>query len=351
LLPAVPAADGTLAAPVLVADSLGVLSLLPAGTAAQAWADSLPGPLVGQPRLLRGRLLVATAHRVHWLSPADGREAPGFPLNLPDTVTVASVVAGTSTRLLVTTTTNDLLLFDTNGRRYPGWPHRLEAPLAGPPALLTVGGRDVVVAALRNGYVYAFDQAGSRYPGFPVSAGARLEGALLAAAGPTLARSQVRVVNQHGELLSITLSGDIGPRRRIATWSRTASFRLVPEASGRAGSFVVVRQDGGQLDVFSPSSAAPLLSRQLLTSGDKPVQWFDFDPNHQVLALTEPLPGQVALFNGQGRPLGAGAGSPSPAGTWPSTGTGVALRYEAARQRYQLLRLVRRELRRDEVHE
>ena len=351
LLPALPTADGTLAAPTVVTDSLGVLTLLPAGTANQAWADSLRSPVVSGPRLLRGRLLLATAHRVHWLSPADGQEARGFPLNLPDSVTVASVVAGTSTRLLVTTTTNDLLLFDTNGRRYPGWPHRLEAPLAGPPALLTVGGRDVVVAALRNGYVYAFDQAGSRYPGFPVSAGARLEGPLLTTAGPTLARSQVRVVNQHGELLTLTLSGDISARRRVATWSRTASFRLVPEASGRAGSFVVVRQDGGQLDVFSASSAAPLLSRQLLTSGDKPVQWFDFDPAHQVLAVTEPLPGQVTLFSSQGRPLGAGAGSPSPAGTWPSTGTGVAIRYEAARQRYQLLRVLRRELRRDEVRE
>gem|GEM_PF-1431270 len=350
LLPAVPAADGTLAAPVLVADSLGVLTLLPAGTPGRAWADTLPGPLVGTPRLLRGRLLLATAHRLHWLSPVDGREAPGFPLNLPDSVTVADVVAGASARLLVATTAHDLLLFDTNGRRYPGWPHRLEAPLAGPPALLTVGGRDVIVAALRNGYVYAFDQAGSRYPGFPVSAGARLEGPLLATAGPTLARSQLRLVNQHGELLTLSLSGDLGPRRRVATWSRTASFRLVPEASGRAGSFVVVRQDGGQLDVFGPAAGpAPLLSRQLLTSGPKPVQWFDFGPDHQVLALTEPLPGQVALFDGQGRPLGAGAGSPSPAGTWPSTGTGVALRYVAARQRYQLLRLLRRELRRDEL--
>ena len=351
LLPAAPTADGTLAAPVVVADSLGVLTLLPAGTASRAWADSLPGPVVGSPRLLRGRLLLATAHRVHWLSPVDGQEAPGFPLNLPDSVTVAEVVAGPSTRMLVATTTNDLLLFDTNGRRYLGWPHRLEAPLAGPPALLTVGGRDVVVAALRNGYVYAFDQAGSRYPGFPVSAGARLEGPLLTAAGPTLARSQLRVVNQHGELLTITLSGDISTRRRVATWSRTASFRLVPEASGRAGSFVVVRQDGGQLDVFNPSSTAPLLSRQLLTSGNKPVQWFDFGPAHQVLALTEPLPGLVSLFDGQGRPLSAGAGSPTQAGTWPSTGTGVALRYEAARQRYQLLRVLRRELRRDEVRE
>ena len=348
LLPALPTADGTLAAPVLVADSGGVLRLLPAGPAGRAWADTLPGPVVGAgPRLVRGRLLLATPHRVHWLSPTDGREAPGFPLNLPDSVTVAAVAAGTSPRLVVATTNHDLLLLDTNGRRYPGWPHRLEAPLAGPPVLLTVGGRDVVVAALRNGYVYAFDQAGGRYPGFPVSAGARLDGPVLATAGPTLARSQLRLVNQHGELLTLTLSGDVVARRRVATWSRTASFRLVPATVGRASAFVIVRQDGGQLDVFGATGPA-LLRRQLLTSGEKPVQWFDFGPTRQVLALTEPQPGQVLLFDGRGRALG-GAGGPSPAGAWPSTGTGVGLRYEAARQRYQLLRLVGHELRRDEL--
>ena len=350
LLPALPTPAGARApGPVLVADSLGGLHLLPAGPAARPWVDSLPGPVVGLgPRLVRGRLLLASAHQLHWLNPADGQEAPGFPLNLPDSLTVAYVAAGTSARLLVATTSQELLLFDTNGRRYPGWPRRLEAPLAGPPVLLTVAGRDVVVAALRNGYVYAFDQAGGRYPGFPVSAGAHLEGPLLATAGPTLARSQLRLVNQHGELVTITLSGDLTARRRVATWSRGATFRLVPEAGGRAGSFVVVRQDGGQLDVFSPGRVAPLLSRQLLTSGEKPVQWFDFGVAHQVLALTEPLPGQVWLFNGQGRPLGPSSPTPARA-AWPSTGTGVALRYDAARQRYELLRLLGRELRRDEV--
>lgn len=362
LLAATPAADGTAAPPVVVADSLGVLRLLPAGVPTPPWADSLPGPVVGAgARLVRGRLLLATAHRLHWLGPADGREAPNFPLNLPDTVTVAAVATaptpGPAPRLVVATTSNELLLLDTNGHQYAGWPHRLESPLAGPPLLLTVGGRDVVVAALRNGYLYAFDQAGGRYPGFPVSAGARLDGPLLGEPGPTLARSYLRAINQHGELLTISLSGDITARRRVATWSRTATFRLVPDASGRggsgrAGSFVAVREDGGVLTVYAAAArppAPPLLSRQFLTSGEKPVQWFDFGPDHQVLALTEPGPGQVWLFDGRGRPLGPGAGSPAPAGAWPSTGTGVALRYDAAHQRYQLVRLVRRELRRDEL--
>ena len=353
LLP--PDASGTPA--LVLADSAGVVRRVPLGSRAATWADSLPGPAVGTgPRLVRGRLLLATAHRLHWLDPATGAQAPNFPLNLPDSLTVAAVAAapnaGAVPHLLVATTSHDLLLLDTNGHQYAGWPHHLEAPLAGPPLLLLVGGRDVVVAALTNGYVYAFDQAGGRYPGFPVSAGARLAGPLLAQAGATLARTTLRLANQHGELLTLSLSGDVTSRRRVATWSRTAEFQLVPEASGRAGSFVVVRQDGGQLDVFAPPAATPvpaLLSLQLLTSGEKSVQWFDFGPGHQVLALTEPGPTQVRLFDGQGRPLGRGAGSPLAAGTWPSTGPGIGLRYEAARQRYQLLRYVRRTLWQDAV--
>jgi hypothetical protein len=339
----------------VVADSLGVLRLLSSRDNAALWTDTLPGPVAeaAAPRLVRGRLLLATAHRLHWLSPADGRQAPNFPLNLPDTSTIAAVATAPAPRLvprlLVATAASELRLLDAAGRQYPGWPRRLEAPLAGPPLLLSINGRDVVVAALQNGYVYAFTQAGERYPGFPVSAGARLNGPLIAQPAATLARSTLRLINQHGELLTMTLSGDITNRRRVATWSRTATFSLVPEAEGRAGSFVVLREDGGRVDVFGAATTggAPLLSRQLLTSGPKPVQWFDFGGGHQVLALTEPGPAQVMLFDGSGRPLGGTAAAP--AAPWPSTGTGVALRFDAARRRYLLVRLLGHELRRDEL--
>jgi hypothetical protein len=351
LLPALP--DDP--APAVVSDSLGVLRLLSSRDNAALWTDTLPSPVAeaAAPRLVRGRLLLGTAHRLHWLNPTDGREAPRFPLNLPDTATVAAVAAAAAPRavphLLVATVAGELRLLDASGRQYPGWPRRLEAPLAGPPLLLAVGGRDVVVVALQNGYVYAFTQTGERYPGFPVSAGARLNGPLIAQPAATLARSVLRLINQHGELLTLTLSGDITNRRRVATWSRTATFSLVPEANGRASSFVVLREDGGRVDVFGAATTggAPLLSRQLLTSGPKPVQWFDFGGGHQVLALTEPGPAQVMLFDGTGRPLGASA--TTPAVPWPSTGTGVALRYDAARRRYLLVRLLGHELRRDEL--
>ena len=157
--------------------------------------------------------------------------------------------------------------------------------------------------------------------------------------GSTLGRSRLTVANQHGELVTFTLSGDIQSRRRVATWSRTARFQVVPDARGR--SYVVTREDGNQLDVFLSGKVVPLLTQRFVTSGSKPVQFFNFGPARQIVAITEPGPGQVFLYDAKGQLLG---GAPL-----PSTGTGVGLSYDATTDTFQLVRMVGRELRRTEL--
>ncbi|WP_460619669.1 hypothetical protein [Hymenobacter ruber] len=347
-MPTVLPALGTRIPAVVVQDSANVLHFVSADNAV-LWSDTLAGPAVGQALLpsgggVPGGLLLGAGHRLHLLA-NDGSAVLPFPFNLPDTVRVAALLAAPAgpdapARLLARTAGNDLILLDAKGHLFPGWqPKRLDFPLAGEPALLSVSGRDVVVAPLQNGYVYAFDGQGNLFPGFPLSLGARLAGNLLVQPGSTLGRTHLMAVNQHGELLTFTLSGDILTRRRVATWSRTARFHLVPDARGR--SFVVTREDGNQLDVYLPNQAAPLLTQRFLTSGDKPVQLFDFGNGRRIVAITEPGPGQVSLYNGKGKLLGDAP--------LPSTGTGVGLSYDATTDAYQLVRIVGRELRRTEL--
>jgi len=344
LLPVV----GTRVPAVAVQDSTNTLHFVSADNTV-LWSDTLAGPAVGVGLLpsgggVPGSLLLGAGSRLHLLA-NDGREVLPFPLHLPDTVRVAALLAApagpdAAARLLAVTTGNDLLLLDAKGRLFPGWqPKRLDFPLAGRPALLSVNGRDVVLAPLQNGYVYAFDRQGGLLPGFPLSMGARLAGEVLAQAGSTLSRTRLSVVNQHGELLIFTLSGDIISRRRVATWSRTARFGLVPDARGRT--FILTREDENQLDVFQAGQVAPLFSQRFVTSGRKAVQLFDFGNSHRVIAVTEPGPGQVFLYDGKGRLLGGAAMS--------STGTGVAMSYDATSDTYQLVRIVGRELRRTEL--
>jgi len=342
-------AAGTRIPAVAVQDSAGALHYVSTDNAV-LWTDTLAGPAQGLTSLPAGGgvaagLLLGAGSRLHLLASADGRSVLPFPLRLPDSVRVDELLAapgppGEPARLLAVSGGRALRLLDARGRQFAGWqPKQLDFPLAGRPALLSLGGRDVVVAPLQNGYVYAFDGQGNLLPGFPLSMGARLVGGVLVQPGSTLGRTRLTVVNQHGELVAFSLSGEVLSRRRVATWSRTARFRLVPDARGRT--FVVTRDDDGQLDVYAPDRAAPLLTQRFVTSGDHPVQLFDFGAGRRLLAVTEPGPAQVYLYDARGQLLG---GAPL-----PSTGTGVGLSYDATAGAYYLMRLVGRELRRTEL--
>ena len=332
---------------VLVQDAAQVLHYVTPDNVV-ALSDTLAGTLV-QPiqRLPVGttnQYLLATPTQLHLLNER-GAELPNFPFNLPDTVRAAGVVPAPprprrATRLLVMGGGSNLFLYDTNGRVYPGWqPKRMEFGLAGLPNYLTVNGRDVLVVPLANGYVYAYNEQGAVYPGFPISVGARLDGGVFVETGPTLRRTRLTVVTQHGERVTFNLSGDVLSRGRVATWSRGSTFRLVPDQ--QQGSYVVVREEAdGQLAVFEPGGRQ-LLTRHFLTSGPKPVQYFNFGPTRRVLVLTEPGPGKAYLYDGSGHLI---ADHP-----FDSTAPNVALAPEASRSVYQLYHIVGPELRRTEV--
>jgi len=306
------------------------------------WSDSLPGPVVEPVQRLAavGGYLFATPDRLHLLDER-GREAPNFPLNLPDTVQVSSLTvspagAGSAARLLVAGGGGNLFLYDASGNAYPGWqPKRLEFALAAPPHYLVVGGRDVIVVPLENGYVYAFDQQGSVYPGFPISVGARLNTGAFVEAGPTLSRTRLTVVTQHGERVTFNLSGDVVSRSRVATWSRSSVFRLIPDQNQRT--YVVTREEGGRLALFEPTGRA-LLSQTFVTSGPKPVQFFNFGPGRRVFVLTEPGPHKAYLYDNQGRLVGDQP--------FDSSTPHVGLTYDAATAAYDLYRVMGTELRR-----
>ncbi|MBC6990251.1 hypothetical protein [Hymenobacter sp. BT491] len=310
-----------------------------------AWSDSLAGAVVGRIKRLslpggNTGTLFATPNRLHLLGD-QGQELAGFPLNVPDTVQVTALAVSPSDgrsapRLLVSGRSSNLFLFDTNGNTYAGWqPKQLDFGLAAPPQLLVVGGRAVIVALLENGYIYAFDQQGGVYPGFPISVGARLHSGAFVEIGPTLRRTRLTVVSQHGERVSFNLSGDVVSRSRVATWSRNSVFRVVPDQQGK--SYTVLREQGGLTDCFEPSGQA-ILSKTFVTSALKSAQYFNFGNGHRVFALTETGPHKVYLFDAKGRLVANQS--------FDNSAPEVGLEFDAAANTYQLYRVVGNELRR-----
>ncbi|UOQ70578.1 hypothetical protein [Hymenobacter cellulosilyticus] len=153
--------------------------------------------------------------------------------------------------------------------------------------------------------------------------------------GTTLRRTRLTVVSQHGERVSFTLSGEIVGRSRVATWSRSSIFSLVPDQSQRR--YVVARQDGGRLHLFEPTGRQ-LLSQSFITSGPKPVQFLSFGPARNAYVLTEPGPHKAYIYDTQGRLVG---GQP-----FDSSAPTVGLDYDAGTNTYQLYRIIGNELRR-----
>ena len=331
---------------VLVQDNAQVLHYVTPDNAV-AWSDTLLGPQVGNISRLPvgGNLgyLLATPTQLHFFD-QQGRMAPNFPLNLPDTVRASSltpgpVVGNTPPRLLVGGGGGNLFLYNTNGLAFNGWqPKRLDFNLAAPPHYLAVGGRTVIVTLLENGYVYAYNQQGTLYPGFPLSVGARMHSGAFVEVGTTLRRTRLTVVNQHGERLTFNLSGDVVSKGRVATWSRSSVFRLIADPAGR--SYVVAREEGGQLSLFTPTGRQ-LLTQKFLTSARKPIQFFDFGAGRQVFVLTEPGPRQAYIYDAKGRLVG---GQP-----FASTAPEIGLHYEAGTGIYHLYRTVGKELRRTDL--
>jgi hypothetical protein len=309
-----------------------------------AWSDSLPGTLIGQPYHLpdNGGVVVASATQLFGYN-SRGQLLPNFPLNLPDTLQATSLTVLPTqrgqARLLVAGSGSNLFLYDTQGRSFSGWqPKQLDFRLAAPPHYLSVNGRDVIVVLLENGYIYAYDQAGGVYPGFPISVGARLHSGALAEIGPTMRRTRLTVVSQHGERVSFNLSGDIVSRSRIATWSRNSEFHLVPDQQHR--SYAVTREEGGRLTLFD-AAGRQLLTQTFVTSAPKRVQYFNFGPGRQVYALSEQGPGKVYLYDARARLVG---GQP-----FDSSAPQVALEFNPATSIYHLFRIVDTELRRSDL--
>jgi hypothetical protein len=332
---------------VLVQDSLRVLHYITPENVA-TWSDTLSGPVVGPVHRLpvadASGFLLASTNQLYLFDP-QGRLAPHFPLNLPDSVQVSSLTPspqsrGGATRLLVGGGGGNFFLFDTNGNAFPNWqPKRLEFSPAAPPHYLSVAGSDVIVVLLENGYIFAFDKQGGTYPGFPISVGARLHTAAFVEAGPTLQRTHLTVVTQQGERVQFNLSGYVLNRSRISTWSRGCTFRIIPDQEKR--SYVVVRQEANGLLTVFDAAGRRVLERRFTTSGEKPVQFFDFGTGRRLFTITEPGPNQVYLYNSKGKQLGGRS--------YTSTTPAIGARFDTGTNSWILYRTEGRALRRTSV--
>ncbi|WP_266204283.1 hypothetical protein [Pontibacter kalidii] len=296
----------------VVQDSANVLINLTA-MGRRGWTDSLGTALrsdikqveYGPDKKLRN--LFITANRIHAIN-NQGQPLENFPFNLPDTLDLQHLAVfdyekDGNYRLLVDDNLGNLYMYNMRGAAVQGWqPRRMDYRLSAEPQHLRVGGQDVILVALENGYIYALNRNGDTYPGFPMNLKVPLTSGVTAKVGADLRRTEVSAVTKYGNVVTFNLQGRVLRQEQLVRPSKRAMFELVPESSnGR--SHVIVRQEQGKVAVLD-QDLKELFEKDYVTSAPKIVQYFRFGGDNKIYAITETGPRKTYLYDSNGRLIG-----------------------------------------------
>ena len=327
---------------IVVQDSLFVLHNITAA-GSRGWTDTLQSQVRGNVQQVeigsdnKLRYVFATASRIQAID-NQGRNLENFPFNVGDTLRLQRLAVfdyekNRNFRFLVDDALGNLYMYDTRGNAIPGWqPRRMDYRLAATPQHLRVGGRDVILVMLENGYIYALNTQGETYPGFPFSLRVPITSEGVAKVGADLRRSQVTVVTRYGEVVVFNLQGQVLKREQLPRPSKSAMFDLVPDVSGR--SFVIVRQDQGKVAAFD-QDLKELFEKRYVTSAPKIVQFFNFGGGNKVYAITETGPQKTYLYDANARLVG---------GRSLESSQPVTIQYNEVANNYTVYKVYRREL-------
>ncbi|WP_276498061.1 hypothetical protein [Pontibacter litorisediminis] len=295
-----------------VQDSAHVLININAG-GRRGWTDSLGTALRSDVKQIeygpdkKLRYLYITESRIHAVN-NQGQPLENFPFNLPDTVKLQHLAVfdyekDGNYRLLVDDDLGNLYVYNMRGAAIQGWnPRRMDYRLSAEPQHLRVGGRDVILVSLENGYIYALNRNGDTYPGFPINLKVPLTSGLTAKVGADLRRTEVTAVTRYGNVVTFNLQGRVVNQQQLKRPSKQAMFEMVPESSnGR--SYVIVRQERGNVAIID-QDLKELFEKSYVTSAPKVVQYFRFGGANKIYAITETGPGKTYLYDANGRLIG-----------------------------------------------
>ncbi|MEM6843686.1 MAG: hypothetical protein AAF632_15770 [Bacteroidota bacterium] len=333
---------------VMVQDQRQVVHLLNPAQPTIQWSDSSLAAVVGE--VVQIDLLRAASPNYIWATDSamhivdrSGNRVDGYPFYLPQNIQVQFLSVfdyeqDGNYRFLVTDPLGQLWLFTADRDNLAGWnPLSLTAPLATAPQHFRVRGKDCIVALLENGLLHLLNRRGEPYPGFPVDLGQACENPLFIKTGNSFADSELTTITQGGELLSLNLEGKLLRREQLVRPSSNAHFTLCTDRLEK--DFILVRQDDQRLSILDENGTLWFEQSYFTPGGlarnELSVQYYNFETDRQVIAITDKVQEFTYLFNRQGQLVN----------NRPVESSGdIALLYSEAGNTYQLYRVYEDEL-------
>lgn len=201
-------------------------------------------------------------------------------------------------RFLIADDRGNIYLYNKEGTTLEGWnPRALGGALANGPFHIRVRKKDCFVAILKNGQVAIMNRRGEFMPGFPIDLNARIESDVFVKMGSDLSKTTLVTVSRDGRLMEFNLTGEVIQTNQLYKPTKDSRFRLVPDALGK--SYIIVRRDLNRV-VIVDQNLNEILAKDYLSAEEMMVQYYDFNLENKLYAITDPVQGFTYLYNSAG---------------------------------------------------
>ena len=251
---------------------------------------------------LRTQYLFATVSSIYVLN-EKGETLSNFPVQLPssDSIAYLNLVDYSKTkdyRFFVSDVRGRTYIFDKKGRALPGWDPNLLHSLSEAPFHVRVGKRDCMILPQDDGTIHMYKRVGTTYPNFPVRVGMSFAGKLYLEKSSSLRSSTFVALNSQGEILRISLTGQIKSRDPLYPTLRDAIYRLAPSVTGNG--YISVAANNEELVVLSAVGKV-LFQKRISLSKNFSVQYYNLGATRSLLVFRDPQQQRAYFYTLDGK--------------------------------------------------
>ncbi|MFT6827495.1 MAG: hypothetical protein ACJAZV_000779 [Roseivirga sp.] len=201
-------------------------------------------------------------------------------------------------RYATTDRRGNVYLLEKNGDQLEGWnPKSMGSPLLAAPEHVRIRGRDCFVIVQSNGDVNLITRMGDSYPGFPVSLNKRLSGDYFIKQGQSFIESNIQVVSEDGELVTIDFNASIKGRNQLLKPSVQSRFIGVRDKLNTR--LLILRRDNDRLTFFDEKGAKKF-EKEIPTVGQLVFEYYNFRNDSELYIIQNLANGDLSVLNDQG---------------------------------------------------
>ena len=290
---------------VVLQDSLNNLSLI-SNEGKRLWSNRISGQIHSPVEQIdfynnkKLQLFTTTDSSVYIIDRL-GNNLENYPIKMPFAIAGARVIDYDNSknyRFLLLDTQGKVYLTDKHGSLLDGWnPINIQGDHAFVPFHVRVRGKDCFIFLLKDGRLFVTNRRGELLNKFPINLEGRYNSEIFVKRGPSFSSTELHILSSAGQLTKVTLAGDILGTEQLYKSNKETRFNIIPDELGKT--YMIARRDKHRLVLLNPDKTE-LLAKDYLGAEELLIQYYYFNPDTQLFAITDPVQSFTYLYNLQG---------------------------------------------------